>query len=940
MEKPLEYNVQPNQRVRVLGRDDLGVGEVLRVAESGGIYQVDVVFESRDGRRLETFPANRLQAQPDLWDRLAQNDSDPPLDFLLKQLAYQFPLANTGGELSNSRTALLPHQILLTHDVVAATRRRFLIADEVGLGKTIEAGMIVRELAARNDAQRILIICPAGLIRNWQDEFRDAFRLPFDILGADFTDANPTTWETHSRVIASIDTIKRPQRLERLLASPRWDLIVFDEAHHLSRTRYGKKITATQNYRLAEALRGHTRDLLFLSATPHQGDAYQFWSLVQLLDDSLFEDPEAMLDHRGLLNRVMIRRTKREVTDAEGKPIFMRRQVHTQEFVMAARERAFYEKLTQYLQEGYGVAGLGEVKTTSRQRAVGFVMTTFQKIMSSSPRAIRQALRRRLLVLLAREQMGLEARASKRASPAEFAERLLRLQDEMRNLAFTINNIAPSQTQRAEADAYIAQLKQRLARRITEEESTAWALDGDEEGGEGLYAETDIPDEASKVRELLRAVPDGTDRKFDTLVRAIQQLRRENAAEKFVIFTQYRETLEFLCEELGKLYGAESIVTVKGGPLDEKIAAIESLWSPNGAQFLISTSAGGEGINLQTARILFNYDLPWNPMAVEQRIGRIHRYGQRDTVQVYNLVAEDTVEEQIYNLLEDKLLGIARTIGKVDPVTGQVVEDFRSEILGFLGSSPNYQDLYRKALVDRDYRRTEREITEALEKARSASEALRTLTQDLNAFNLEHYRTLRGEFTLDDLRVFVEKAIIRLGGAILPDDDFYRIETPEVLWANGNLARTYRDVTFDRALAMRRRKAQLLGLGHPLVDALIDYLQGPQHRGEVTALPATSQDERTLSIRCLIQIDLENGKRRKAYQDIRVNVDGSWTESPARADVERLSARTTDAPTTTFADTAIRESVKTILGSLEASWRADTDGAVAVRARVVGAATD
>jgi len=197
METNSEYNVQPNQRVRVVGRDDLGVGEVLRVAESSGIYQVDVVFESREGRRLETFPANRLQAQADLWDRLAQNDFDPPLDFLLKQLAYQFPLANTGGELSNSRTALLPHQILLTHDVVAATRRRFLIADEVGLGKTIEAGMIVRELVARNDAQRILIICPAGLIRNWQNEFRDAFRLPFDILGIDFTDANPATWETH-----------------------------------------------------------------------------------------------------------------------------------------------------------------------------------------------------------------------------------------------------------------------------------------------------------------------------------------------------------------------------------------------------------------------------------------------------------------------------------------------------------------------------------------------------------------------------------------------------------------------------------------------------------------------------------------------------------------------------------------------------------------------
>ena len=165
--------------------------------------------------------------------------------------------------------------------------------------------------------------------------------------------------------------------------------------------------------------------------------------------------------------------------------------------------------------------------------------------------------------------------------------------------------------------------------------------------------------------------PDGTDRKFDTLVRAIEDLRRVHPAEKFIIFTQYRETLEYLREELGKVYGANAIVTIKGGPLADKIAAVEAFWEPDGAQFLISTSAGGEGINLQCARILFNYDLPWNPMAIEQRIGRIHRYGQQDTAQVYNLVAEDTVEQRIYLLLEGKLLEIARTIGKVDPVTGQ-----------------------------------------------------------------------------------------------------------------------------------------------------------------------------------------------------------------------------------------------------------------------------
>jgi SNF2 family DNA or RNA helicase len=635
---------------------------------------------------------------------------------LLKQLAFQLPLANTGGELSNSRTALLPHQILLTRDLVGATRRRFLIADEVGLGKTIETGMVIRELIARGEANRILIICPAGLTKNWQNELRDCFRLQFNILGSDFTDTNPLVWESQCQVVASIDRLKMAHRLQRLLSGPSWDLVVIDEAHHLSRVRYGSKITVTQNYRLAEALRGHTRDLLFLSATPHQGDTFQFWSLVQLLDDSLFETPDAMLDHRGLLSRVMLRRTKRDVTDARGNPVFMRRQVHTQSFPLAARERAFYDRLTEFLREGYGVAGLGEKKTTSRQRAVGFVMATFQKIMSSSPRAILQALRRRLLALLAREQMAIEAHSNE-INSSEVAQKILVLQEEMRLLATAVYQISASTTQKAEADAVIARLKQQLARKSTDE-NTQWSLDEDEEAEEGITAESDIPYEAPRVRELISMVPDGADRKFETLVQAIQQVRREHEREKFLIFTQYRETLEYLRTELGKLYTSEKIATIRGGPLEDKIAAIESFWDENGAQFLVSTSAGGEGINLQVCHIVFNYDLPWNPMAVEQRIGRIHRYGQRDTAQVYTLVAEDTVEERIYGLLDQKLLEIAQTIGRVDEVTGQVTEDFRSEILGFLGSSPSYQDLYKKALVDKDYLRTEREIAEAVDRAR------------------------------------------------------------------------------------------------------------------------------------------------------------------------------------------------------------------------------
>jgi len=932
-----QTGITAGQWVRVAGREDLGNGEVVRVRATGGTQEVDVAFDDTDGRRLLTFPVSRLSVERDLWDRLEHGPHDRPVDFLLKQLAIQLPLHNSGGELSNSRTDLLPHQILLTRDVVAMDRRRLLIADDVGLGKTIETGMVIRELVTRSLAQRILIICPAGLIKNWQRELRECFRLHFDVLGIDFQDSG-IAWETHHRVIVSIDTAKQPRRMERLLAGPNWDAVIFDEAHHLTRKRYGKKTETTQNYRLAEAMRGHTRDLLFLSATPHQGDAYQFWSLIQLLDDSLFESPETMLDHRGLLNRVMVRRIKREVTYADGTPIFMRRQVFSERFQLAARERAFHERLTDYLREGYGVAGIGQGRTTTKQRAVGFVMTAFQKIMSSSPRAIRQALRRRLLVLLIRQQVSLEIKRARGSTDQSLPLRIVELQDEMRSLASAILSLPARESSWAEADAYIAQMKQRLAKKINGE-ITTWALDGDEDAEDVVLADTTIPNEPQIVRELLRLVPDGTDRKFDTLVRAIEQVRMGSSDERFIVFTQYRETLEFLREELAKLYGEGDIVTIKGGPLDDKIAAVERFWQPDGARFLISTSAGGEGINLQVCRVLFNYDMPWNPMAVEQRIGRIHRYGQQDTVQVYNLIAEDTIEQRIYDLLEEKLLDIARTIGKVDQVTGAVAEDFRGEILGFLGSSPNYQELYRKALVDRDYRRTAEELAQMVQTAATASQALQSLAQDLTAFNLEHYRKLQGELTLDDLKTFVEAGILRLGGTFIPDGDFYRIETPPVLLGYRNVAARYDTACFRRDVAMRRKSAEFMGIGHPLVDGMIAYFQRPSWAGDVAVLK-NREGSPYLSVRFMLEATLEDGSFRRRYESAEVTAHGSWQSRSPKKDVDALHEETGRPvalqPPTEFAP--LRDRIASAIADAEAHFRSELLAVQTVRGRLAGLA--
>jgi SNF2 family DNA or RNA helicase len=835
-----------------------------------------------------------------------------------------------GGELSNSKTDLLPHQILLTHQIISARRRKFLIADEVGLGKTIEVGMIIKELLARGEAKRILVICPAGLTVNWQNEMKDCFRIFFDIFGRDFSDANPYAWERHSLVIVSIDTIKKLKRLEKMMTGPDWDLIIFDEAHHLSRKRYGKKIDVTQNYRLAEKTKGKGRDFLFLTATPHQGDAYQFWSLIQLLDDQLFEEPEAMLDHRGLLGRVMFRRTKKEATDAQGNPIFMRRQVHSQKFQLSMREQRFYDRLTEYLKEGYDAAGVGEDKTTKQQRAVGFVMATFQKIMSSSPRAIKQALRRRLIALYARKQMSLESGAYGAITRPEISSKIIKFQEEMRKIVAELLSYRKADIDYTEADSYITRLKQRLMKRPRfEEEVTYWALDAMESGDGIIEASANIPDEEKKIKELIKLVDEGPDRKFDTLIRAIEQIRRENKDEKMIIFTQYLETLYFLQDEIGKYYDPKKIAIVKGGPLEDKIASCESFWKEDGAQFLISTSAGGEGINLQVCRILFNYDLPWNPMAVEQRIGRIHRYGQTETVQIYHLVAEGTIEEKVYAILEKKLFEIAMTIGKVDSLTGDVSEDFRSEILGFLGSSTNYTTLYREALVHRNYERTEQEISEAIQVAKDASEALRQLTLDLSTFNLEYYRELEGKFTLEDLKRFTEKAILRLGGSFIPSGDLIQITVPPAIKKYPDVASRYENVTFSRKIATRKKNVDLLGIGHPLIDALLEFYKSESVSGELLNVRCDSASP-CLTARYLFTIEFEDGTRRELYHSFLIDGEEEL------ADLDFLLRNNFGGGGSPAALSFIEEKLRMFTRNLEAKIRSDYDGVINVRYKCVG----
>jgi len=294
----------PGQRVT---HADFGEGVVVGLFPDG---RAQVFFPSGE-RRVFVDSLRPAQSREEAILGNVAGTLERLRDAWLHVEAHALPLMDNAAALTSARIDLLPHQVVLTHRVATAGPRRFLVADEVGLGKTIETALILRELASRGELSRALIVVPAGLVNNWHRELNEVFNLDFEVFGSegDVTDRRSNAFARHDRLIASIDTLKRPARIRRLKEAPSWDLVVFDEAHHLSAYRNGRKVSRTENYKLAEALRDHSRDLLLLSATPHQGDHFRFWMLVQLLNPTLFNGPEEMIQERHRLNAVVFRRT-------------------------------------------------------------------------------------------------------------------------------------------------------------------------------------------------------------------------------------------------------------------------------------------------------------------------------------------------------------------------------------------------------------------------------------------------------------------------------------------------------------------------------------------------------------------------------------------------------------------------------------------------------
>ncbi|MGD1157866.1 MAG: helicase-related protein [Terriglobia bacterium] len=741
---------------------------------------------------MEVCPTPLELAKVGQWDEAWKFD--------LRQMAARFLTLNKGGQLSNARTEILPHQIFTAFTVVSNARRRFMLADEVGLGKTIEAGMVWQALLQRGSANRTLIITPAGLTRQWQEEFKDKFQADdFEIFGRDFTATNPRTWDLRARAIASLDRLKRKEHKRVLLENRKWDLIIFDEAHRLSAKEYGRKTDRTQNYQLAEALRGYTDALLLLTATPHAGDPdhSRFINLVRLLESKvdfstltnqpLFREPDAVP-----YSKLILRTPKLRVTDAEGKVVFKGRMTHPLPFAMYPDEKEFYSAVEDYIRTGYN--SIEQIEDPMHKRAVGFILTTFQKLNASSFRAIKAALE----------------------------GRLKRLEKKLEDLA--------EEEEEDRDERYQGELDERDVVLKTDREI--------------------LKDEIKQLRKLL-AIPVTREKKIDSLRDLLKKIDTETPGAKVLIFTEYRRTQEFLKERLEKWYGANTVVLINGDmELEGKTLEAESkrrsqrvFREEDSVRFLVSTEAGGEGINLQFCYIVVNYDLPWNPMRYEQRIGRVYRYGQEKVVQIYNLRAKDTVEETVRSYFEQRLRVAAQALQQV---TGEDPEELIASLNWQLETEIEPNEIYKRALVEGTLnKQSKEEIQEAVRRAQKAYDiATQSLFKDVSSYSFDSYqKALASPVSLKDLEDFTLKFLARERRQVQRKDGFYEFLTPEEMKGEG-LDERYRMVTFDRATAIRISQAEFLALGHPFIDAMLRRVGDYSFGGHTTVrmIPANGFD--------------------------------------------------------------------------------------------------
>ena len=528
-------------------------------------------------------------------------------------------LYNPTFAISISKVDPLPHQIEAVWQILKQTRIRFLIADDPGAGKTIMAGLIAKELKLRNQVKRILIVAPGHLITQWTEEMRTRFEENFTHVTRALVNAHPyeNVWSREQQLITSID-FARQDEIRGAIANTHFDLVIVDEAHKMAAYQYGDKVEKTKRYQLGECLSNCTTHLLFLTATPHRGDSENFRLFLDLLEPGFFADPTQIQESiKKNDNPLFIRRVKEDLKDFDGKKLFLPRHVQTKPFRLGAEsesEMELYNELSEYIREQYNRFS----ENSQKRHNIAFALVILQRRLASSTYALSVSLQRR-------QQ---------------------RLEELLQNATPQADTV-PTEQQRDEVED--------LSETERWEREEQWEVLSVAENREELSNEIEtlkhLERNAQQIIESEREI------KLQELKKALDELNVQHPKQKILIFTEYFDTLDYLAQKV-KAWGF-SVSVIHGKMPHEKRVEVQHTFE-NETQILIATEAAGEGINLQFCYLMINYDLPWNPNRLEQRMGRIHRYGQKKEVHVINLVASDTREGAVFTRLFEKLDTIRR----------------------------------------------------------------------------------------------------------------------------------------------------------------------------------------------------------------------------------------------------------------------------------------
>ncbi len=740
----------------------------------------------------------------------------------------------------------LPHQITAVYDaMLPRTPLSFLLADDPGAGKTIMAGLLIKELIARGDLQRCLVVCPGALAEQWQDELSRRFQLPFEILTNDKLEAARTgNWFLETDLaIARLDKLARDEEVQQKLKARDcdWDLVVCDEAHKMSASYFGSELRYTKRYRLGQMLADLTRNFLLMTATPHNGKEEDFQLFMALIDGDRFEGKFRDGVHNVDVSDLMRRMVKEKLLKFDGTHLFPERMAYTVSYKLSADEERLYSAVTQYVREEFDRAGA--LENDRRAGAVGFALTILQRRLASSPEAIYRSLRRRRERLQGRlqELEGLQRNGEPRLPlagsqlPATAASHYLGTNglgldsEDLEDLEDAPESEVEAQERQVLDEATAAQTIDELQQEI----ATLTGLEA--AAARVLRAGRD-----TKWRQLGALLDSLFIRKFGETPAPYGSGRIAQPVpspqQKLVIFTEHRDTLNYLRQRIADRLGREqAVVTIHGGlRREERRAAQEAFRHDPQVRVLLATDAAGEGINLQRAHLMVNYDLPWNPNRLEQRFGRIHRIGQTEVCHLWNLVASDTREGDVYQRLLEKLEQARQSLGgQVFDVLGKLQFDGRPlrellvEAIRY-GERPDVRaklttvvenafdgDRLNELLEERsltpelmDAGRVHR-IRADMERA----EARRLQPHYIESFFLEAFARVAGRARQRENRRY---EITHVPAALRNRDPAARSGMP--------VLRRYERIAFEKALAVdgSQPPAAFVCPGHPLLDAVID----------------------------------------------------------------------------------------------------------------------